>query len=100
MDSNGSKSYRVREVSFGDGYQQVAGDGINTPQEDYKIKWVGDIQEAVEIISFLDEHAGFKPFVLDNPLVGEGVYLVDKYSYNPLSKTLYTITFTAKQAYL
>lgn len=100
MDSNGSKSYRVREVSFGDGYKQVAGDGINSSQEDYKIKYVGDIVEAREVMDFLDEHAGFTPFILDNPIMGEGVYLVDKYSYNPLSTTLYTITFTAKQAYL
>lgn len=100
IDSNGSKSFRVREVKLGDGYSQVVGDGINTERDEQKIKFVGLIGEVKEVTTFLEEHAGYKPFIFEHPLNGEGVYLVDGFSYNPVAKDLYTLNFTLKQAYL
>lgn len=100
MDSTGGKEFRVREVSFGDGYSQVAGDGINTIRQQQKIKYVGLKDEMLEVVDFLDRHAGYKPFIFKHPVMGEGVYLVDKYSYAPIASDFYSITFNIEQAYL
>lgn len=100
MDSTGGKSFRVKEVNFGDGYSQVAGDGINTAKKEQKIKYVGLKPELLMVVAFLDRHAGYKPFVFKHPVFGEGVYLVDKYSYSPIAKDFYSLTFTLNEAHL
>ncbi len=53
-----------------------------------------------EVATFLEEHAGYKPFIFKHPFMGEGVYRCLKYSFDPVAKDIYKISFSVKQAYM
>ena len=61
-----STSYRVRSTRFGDGYRQMAGDGINTQKESLMVTIAGDEAKINAVVDFLDRHAGYKPFEFTN----------------------------------
>lgn len=100
IDSSGGVDFRTREVEFGDGYEQVVGDGINTKKVSHSLKLIGKIGEMKEVATFLEEHAGYKPFIFKHPFMGEGVYRCLKYSFDPVAKDIYKISFSVKQAYM
>lgn len=66
--------YRVIETQFGDGYRQTSADGINTKNESYAITVHAYKNEALEIMAFFDEHAGYKSFFWTPPLGKLGLY--------------------------
>lgn len=100
VDSSGGKDFRVRKVQFGDGYEQVAGDGINNKKTTHNLRVIGNKVEMREVCDFLEAHSGYIPFIYKDPFDGEGVFLCDKYSFDPIASDLYKVSFTAKQAYL
>ena len=69
--ADGDVGHRRLEAKFGDGYMQVAGDGINTRTMVWNLKFERD-QEVIYLVKdFLDRHAGVKPFYWQPPL-GKG----------------------------
>lgn len=100
VDSSGGKDFRVRKISLGDGYEQVAGDGINNRRTTHNLRVIGSKDEMKAVCDFLDGHSGYIPFIYKDPFSGEGVFLCDKYSFDPISSDLYKVSFVARQAYL
>lgn len=67
--SSSSKSqYRVKRTEFGDGYDQVMGDGINTRIETWNLTWNGlRSSEADAIEDFMDARGGSEQFEWTTP---------------------------------
>lgn len=63
-DLGGDKpvTYRALSVRFGDGYEQMVGDGINARQESWRLTFTKRGSVIDEIAQFLDEHEGYIPF--------------------------------------
>ena len=58
-----SNKFRILKSTFGDGYNQRAGDGINTKEKKYTLSWNNlEVSEINAIISFLDGQAGYIAF--------------------------------------
>lgn len=56
--SGGEVEYRYRSVSFGDGYEQRAPDGLNTRRETTTLEWSALTHtSAQEITDWFDAHA-------------------------------------------
>jgi len=54
---------RLREATFGDGYVQVAADGINNTQREYRVEWRGAKRtDADALISFFRQLEGLGGF--------------------------------------
>lgn len=58
-----SHGYRVLNAQFGDGYEQVAGDGLNVKEYSINLNWAAlSKADADSIATFLDGRAGSEAF--------------------------------------
>lgn len=95
-----SYSQRVRSAQFGDGYEQISGDGINPETIQVPITWTGARGSAVAMRDFLRRHTA-KSFIFTPPFEAKGLYRVVADSINlvPISTNVATVTATFKQAH-
>ncbi|MFF0976162.1 phage tail protein, partial [Proteus mirabilis] len=53
---SGEFKHRIKEVEFGDGYKQVAGDGINPESQTWPFAYMGLKDEVMPIFKFIRRH--------------------------------------------
>ncbi|WP_270503782.1 phage tail protein [Kluyvera ascorbata] len=96
----GEFSYTTRSASFGDGYEQIAGDGINPEKQSWPITLTGKRAEMLNVLKFCRTHVT-KSFIWTSPVGETGLYRVesDSVKAQPLSSNVLTITATFKKAY-
>lgn len=93
-------SVRVRSIALGDGYEQVAPDGINTQRTTYTLQHIGNVSEVNAIRDFL--LAGVtKAFYFTPPHGVEGLYRVvpDSLSTMPVAKRVSVLNATLRQCF-
>ncbi|HFK5819250.1 TPA: phage tail protein, partial [Enterobacter kobei] len=56
INAEADTSFRVRKAQFGDGYEQVSGDGLNTRTQQWTLNFTGNETYISAIKSFLDRH--------------------------------------------
>ena len=95
-----SYAQRIKSAQFGEGYEQVSGDGINPETIQVPITWTGKKSEAVAMRDFLRRHV-VKSFIFTPPFEQLGLYRVTADSINlvPVSANVATVTATFKQAH-
>ena len=93
-------SQTVRAAQFGDGYEQVADNGINSTAIQVPMKYVGKDTEVNEIRAFLLAHT-VKAFIITPPGEEKGLYRVVANSVrkNLISSNVAELTFTIRRAY-
>ncbi|HEM7941939.1 TPA: phage tail protein [Citrobacter freundii] len=93
-------SQTVRSAQFGDGYEQVADNGINSTAIQVPMKHVGTDDEVNAVRDFLLAHT-VKAFIITPPGEVKGMYRVvaDSIRKNQLSSKFSELTFTIKRAY-
>ena len=97
----GSVSFRTLSAQFGDGYAQVAQDGINSRVESWPLEFFGTQAETAPIKAFLDRHGGWKGFLWTPPLGQQSVFLMDGgYQLVPLGGGWFTLSVTFKQKFI
>jgi len=91
--------YATRSAKFGDGYEQIAGDGINPETQSWPITMSGLNSEMLPALAFIRQHIT-KSFIWTPPNGAPGLYRVDPESVRaePLAHNVTTITATFKQA--
>lgn len=94
-----SPSYRNRTSRFGNGYEQVVGDGPNNLEDSWALTFVVGAADAALIKAFLDRHAGNKSFLWTPPLSGVGFFKSTAPSVTPNGAGVYTLTTTFTQAF-
>ncbi|WP_333849739.1 phage tail protein [Leclercia sp.] len=93
-------SQALRSAQFGDGYEQVAENGINSTAIQVPMKHVGAEAEVNTIRDFLLAHT-VKAFIITPPGEVKGLYRVvaDSVRKNQLNSKFSELTFTIKRAY-
>ena len=93
-------SHSTRAASFGDGYEQIAGEGINPEKQSWPITLTGKKAEMLTALNFCRSHIT-KSFIWTSPIGEAGLYRVeaDSVKAQPLSSKVMTITATFKQTY-
>ncbi|HEC1602972.1 TPA: phage tail protein [Escherichia coli] len=93
-------SQTVRAAQFGDGYEQVAENGINSTAIQVPMKHTGTEMEVNSIRDFLLAHT-VKAFIITPPGEAKGLYRVvaDSVRKNQISSKFAELTFTIKRAY-
>lgn len=90
-----TSSDSIREVSFGNGYTQVASDGFNTSRRDFAIVYAG--RDYKDVIAFMQAHL-IKPFIWVAPDGSPALFRVKSGSIAsaPISATVQEVraTFT------
>lgn len=58
-----SVEFKLLEANFGDGYENVSEEGLNSKREQWDLTWQDeDNADVATITTFLDTHAGATPF--------------------------------------
>ncbi|ELW9286791.1 phage tail protein [Enterobacter hormaechei] len=93
-------SQTVRAAQFGDGYEQVADNGINSTAIQVPMKHTGNESEVDRIRDFLLAHT-VKAFIITPPGEEKGLYRVvaDSIRKTQISSKVAELTFTIKRAY-
>ena len=96
----GSFNHRIRTAKFGDGYEQVAGDGINPEQQSWPVSFSGLESEMLPILSFVRRHV-IKSFIWTPPYGEPGLYRVtsDSIKASPVGGKVMSVSATFEQAY-
>ncbi|XTZ40274.1 phage tail protein [Salmonella enterica] len=93
-------TFTTRKAQFGDGYAQVAGDGINTRSQQWSLSFVGNETLIGAIKDFLDRHQGVKSFQWKPPLEPLGLYRCEEgYKPTALGAGKYSLDVTFTQAF-
>ncbi|CAH0198318.1 hypothetical protein SRABI13_01661 [Erwinia aphidicola] len=99
---SGSEQITVSALmaQFGDGYRQVAENGINSASETWNLSVNGQRDEMAAVRTFLKNHV-IRSFWWVNPWGEKKLYRVKTDSINPkfINKGFVEITFTFEQAF-
>ncbi|MCK7252845.1 phage tail protein [Enterobacter roggenkampii] len=87
-------------AQFGDGYEQVAVNGINNIAEQWDLTWTGKKKDVAAIRAFLHSHAN-QSFWWTNPWGEKKLFRVKPDSIKPtfVSGKVVTLGFSFKQAF-
>lgn len=90
----------VRAAQFGDGYEQVADNGINSTAIRIPMIYTGREAEVNAVRAFLLAHT-VKAFVITPPGEEKGLYrtVADSINKQQISSNVAELTFTIKRAY-
>jgi len=90
---------RAREAKLGDGYVQVAGDGLNPESDSWDVEFGGPLDEMLEIRAFIKRHGGYKAFLWTNPDGELGLYRCKEYRWRRQPVDLATVSATFERAF-
>jgi len=99
VDPTGDISFRTRSAQFGDGYKQVAADGINNEQQSWPLTFGGEEEEISQIVAFLRAHKGSTAFLWTPPLGVQSLWICPSFSATPHTPGLYSISATFELFY-
>lgn len=98
--ATGEVTLRVLASQFGDGYQQVAKDGINNKVQNWPLVFTGTADRIREIAAFLDARGGAEAFTWTPPLATvPGLYRAAKYSPQHLGGDTYRLSVTFMETF-
>ncbi|VVP33336.1 phage tail protein [Pseudomonas fluorescens] len=100
VEPTSSPEYRVRASKFGDGYEQVVGDGINSRVDSWPLTFVAREAVALQIKAFLDRHGGFKSFLWTPPLGQLSFFRATAPTVTPNGAGIFTLSTTFTQSFL
>lgn len=92
--------YRVKRVQFGNGYYQIAGDGINNNMEEWSVQWEAlSATDKETIIAFLEARGGYDNFTWTAPDSSATAksYICPGYELYGLGGNRYTISATFQE---
>lgn len=92
-------NFRNTSVQYGDGYEQVSGDGINTESQSWPLTFTGYRAEILPILAFLRAHAGSRAFKWTNPFGEVGLYRASELKPTIIDFARMSITVTFASAY-
>lgn len=108
-EPSGQRLYRTIKAPFGDGYTQVAPDGINTNQDSWNLSARGYLvggtgcgstgQDVRGIMDFLDARNGAEAFGWVAPDGLDAMWLCEGYSITKDAPNIATLTFTFYRTY-
>lgn len=92
INANAEIKFATRKAKFGDGYEQIAGDGINNRGQQWDLEFVGDEKTIKAIADFLDKREGRKAFYWKPELNDLGLYRSESYKITALGNKVYSLT--------
>lgn len=77
-EPEGVFTHATLNAQFGDGYAQMAGDGINNTKQSWPLMFRGRAAAVTPIKAFLERHAGYRAFLWTPPFGMQGYYVAQE----------------------
>lgn len=100
LGSSSTAEYRNRSSKFGNGYEQIVGDGPNNNSDSWSLSFTVSEAEALLIKKFLDSHGGNKSFFWTPPLGELNFYRGSAPAIAPNGAGFFTLTTMFTQSFL
>ncbi|MDH0745728.1 phage tail protein [Pseudomonas sp. GD03842] len=97
VEPTGDGIMKTKKAQFGDGYKQVAADGINNRSETWPLTFRGSEAYIKPIKQFLLDRGGSQSFYWTPPLGEQSLWTCETYGITPLGGGMYTLTATFDQ---
>lgn len=96
----GNYAQRVRTAQFGDGYKQVAGNGLSIETQTWPLSFTGQKAQMIPLLNFVRSHTT-KSFAWVPPHGVKGLYRVvaDSIRSIPVGGTVITVVVTFEQTF-
>jgi len=94
----GTETAALKKAQFGDGYKQVAQDGINNVSGSWPITVSGPSATVIAALNFLRAQAGAS-FLWTPPKSAQGRFSCAQWSLQPMGGDAYILTATFEQAF-
>lgn len=94
-----TRTYSTRDISFGDGYVQSAGEGLNGVTESFSVTWKGNLADCQDIMDFFDRQAGYKSFYWTDERGNLGLFRCKDAAPQGLGGNVFQITGTFERRY-
>lgn len=95
----GSHSFRIREIKFGEGYEQTVGDGLNVKDQDWPVTAMGYASSIQLLLDFLDARGGTEAFFWTPPRGVQGLYKCRAYTTTDVHGDQVKLSATFKRVY-
>ena len=99
IDPVGEVQHRTLRAQFGDGYAQVAADGINARSESWPLSFTGRLTTIAPLREFLDRHGGWRAFLWTPPAGQSSQFRASAYQLRAHGGGIYTLTVTFTEAH-
>lgn len=99
VNPEGDIAFRAVVAEFGDGYTQLARDGLNTKRQTWPFVFAGPAAYITPIIAFLDAHQSDTTFLFTPPLGSEGYYRCLGYKLRDTGVGRYYLSTTFRQEF-
>lgn len=96
---SGKLTQRTRSAQFGAGYEQSAGDGLNTETQSWDLTFTGPKARIIAIRNFLRAQQGYKSFLWSSPLDGLLYFKCAAYNPSALGGDAWSLTATFDQSF-
>ena len=97
--ANRTMKPRVRVASFGDGYEQRVGDGINNAPRSWQLTFTRPVAEADLILAFLAARNGSEAFDWTDPDGTAAKWVCREWSHSILTRSAKSISATFEQVF-
>jgi len=98
-DASADSTLRTRKSQFGDGYVQVAADGLNTETTTWSLTFGGLADEVQPPLNFLRAHGGARSFLWTTPEGLLGLYRCETFKQQRKPGGIVVLTATFERAY-
>lgn len=98
----GKHNFRTLTAQFGDGYVQEVSDGINNLVSSWQLSFQDMASGITPIVTFLNDHRGYKPFKWTPPLSSVSkLYVVKEYDVQVIAGAcpIYRLTATFEERF-
>lgn len=99
VNASAEVTYRIRKTQFGDGFTQVAGDGINSKRQEWALEFVGTESYIRQIKDFLDNKAGISSFFWTPPLGTKTLWRCESYKPTQIDRNNFSLSCTFVQSF-
>jgi phage-related protein len=94
---SGTVNFRTRSAQFGNGYKQIAADGLNSEVESWPLTFGGTEEEMKPISDFLRRHKGATAFLWTPPLGTQSLWTCASLGITSPAPGLYSIAATFEE---
>lgn len=95
----GKITQRTRSVKFGDGYEQVVGDGINAESQSWPLTFSGTKARIQSILAFLRARKGYQSFYWTPPFGAQALFRCSEFDPADQGGGKWILSVTFDQAF-
>ncbi|MDN7144098.1 phage tail protein [Pseudomonas sp. JQ170] len=98
-EASSDSTFRTRKSQFGDGYAQVASDGLNAEVDSWTLSFGGLAEEVKPILDFIRSHRGARSFLWTPPGSALGMYRCETFRQQRKPGGIVVVAATFERAY-